>query len=224
LIIFGGQNGFGTVVGNSFSDVWVLTNANTAGGSHTWTQLSTSGTFPKGVYIARAFYDPASNRLTVAGGSRSDIEGAISSAVNVLTNANGTGGTPAWTSLISEGAPGAPAFAGWNVDYNVAANRGILAQQGTSNLYYLNNANGLGGTTSYSLISPSGGGGATSGYGLAFDAPTSRTMAWHLNAGTNTSFVLAPASSSTYGETVTFTAQISPVSPGDGNPTGQVKV
>ncbi len=103
LMIYGGQNGAGTVVGNTFSDVWVLTNANTAGGSHTWTQLATTGTFPTGVYQARAFYDSSNNRLTVAGGARSDT-GTFSSAVNVLTNANGTGGTPAWTNLIAEGA------------------------------------------------------------------------------------------------------------------------
>ncbi|MEQ1762737.1 MAG: MBG domain-containing protein [Pyrinomonadaceae bacterium] len=223
LMIFGGQNGSGSVLGaNSFTDVWVLTNANTAGGSHTWTQLSTTGTFPLGKYQARAFYDSVNNRLTIAGGVRS-TDGGTSSAVNVLTNANGTGGTPAWSNLISEGAPGAPAFAGWNVDYNAAANRGILASAGTSNLYYLNNANGLGGTTSYSLITPSGGGGATPGYGLAFDAPTSRTMAWHLNGATNTSFVLAPASSSTFGDPVTFTATITVNSPGAGTATGFVQ-
>ena len=223
LIIYGGQNGAGTVVGNSFSDVWVLSNANTAGGSHTWTLLVTSGTFPKGVYIARSFYDSFNNRFTVAGGLRSDIEGVASSAVNVLTNANGSGGAPVWTNLIAEGAVGAPAFAGWNVDYNSADNRGIIAQQSTSNLYYLNNANGLGGTTSYSLITPSGGGGATPGYGLAFDAPTARTMAWHLNGSTNTSFVLAPASSSTYGESVTFTANVAVSAPGAGTPSGNVQ-
>jgi hypothetical protein len=222
LMIYGGQNGGGSVVGATFSDVWVLTNANTAGGSHAWTQLATSGTFPLGVYQPRAFYDSANNRLTVAGGARSDT-GAASSAVNVLTNANGTGGSPAWTNLIAEGAAGAPAFAGWHVTQDTAANRGILAQQSSSNLYNLNNANGLGGPTSYTLVSPSGGGGATPGYGLGYDGATARTMAWHLNGSTNTSFVLAPASSSTYGDSVTFTANVSVTAPGAGTPAGNVQ-
>ena len=222
MIIFGGQNGSGVVVGATFSDVWVLTNANGIGGTPVWTSLATSGIFPKGVYQARAFYDSTNNRLTVAGGARSDT-GAASSAVNVLTNANGLGGTPAWTNLIAEGAAGAPAFAGWNVDYNAGVNRGILAVQSTSNLYYLNNANGLGGPTSYTLVSPSGGGGAVPGYGLGFDAPTGRTMAWHQGSGTNRSYYLAPASSSIYGESVTFTANVSVNAPGAGTPSGTVQ-
>ncbi len=223
LIIFGGQNGSGSVIGaNSFTDVWVLTNANVTSGSHAWTQLTTSGTFPVGKYQSRAFYDSVTNRLTIAGGVRNDVAVA-SSAVNVLTNANGTGGTPAWTNLIAEGAAGAPAFAGWSVTQNTAANRGILAQATSSNLYYLNNVNGLGGTTSYTLVSPSGGGGATSQYGLGYDAPTARTMSWHLNGSTNTSFVLAPNSSSTYGNSVTFTATVAAVAPGAGTRTGNVQ-
>jgi len=196
LIIFGGQNGAGTVVGNSFSDVWVLSNANVTSGSHTWTQLSTTGAFPTGVYQARAFYDSTNNRLTVAGGARSDT-GTTSSAVNVLTNANGTGGTPAWTNLIAEGAVGAPAFAGWNVDYDASGNRGILSQPGTTSLYYLNNANGLGGTTSYTLVTPSGGAGALPSYGLALDAPSGRVMTFY-QSGSNLSYVLPPTSSSTF--------------------------
>jgi hypothetical protein len=222
LIIYGGQDGGGAVVGETFSDVWVLSNANIPSGSHTWTQLSTSGAFPTGVYQARAFYDSVNNRLTVAGGARSDT-GTASSAVNVLTNANGLGGTPVWTNLIPEGAPGAPAFAGWNVDYDAASNRGILAQQSTSNLYYLNHANGLGGPTTYSQVTPTGGSGANPGYGLVLDVPTNRVLSWSQFGGGNRSFVLNPASTSTFGETVTFTATVAPVAPGAGAPAGTVQ-
>jgi hypothetical protein len=221
LIIFGGQNGSGTVVGQTFADVWVLNNANVTSGIHTWSQLSTSGTFPKGQYQARAFYDSANNRLTVAGGARSDT-GTASSAVNVLTNANGTGGTPACTNLIAEGAVGAPAFTGWNVDYDPVGNRGILAQQSTANLYYLNNANGLGGPTSYTQVTPAGGAGATPSYGLAFDAQTRRTMTWY-QSGSNLSYYLGLSSSSDFAEPVTFTATVSVVAPGSGTPTGMVQ-
>jgi hypothetical protein len=139
-----------------------------------------------------------------------------------LTNANGIGGTPAWTNLIAENAVGAPAFAGWPADYNVGANRGILAETGTPNLYYLNNANGLGGTTSYTHITPSSGAGVTPTWGLAYDSPSDRTMTWY-QSGSNLSYYLAPASSSIFGQSVTFTANVNVIAPGAGSPTGTIQ-
>ncbi len=48
-------------------------------------------------------------------------------------------------------------------------------------------------------------------------------MAWHLSGVTNTSFVLVPTSSSIYGDSVTFTANITVNSPGAGTPGGNVQ-
>ncbi|HZI62642.1 MAG TPA: Ig-like domain repeat protein, partial [Pyrinomonadaceae bacterium] len=222
LIIFGGQNGSGVVAGQTFADVWVLSNANGSGGTPAWTQLATSGVFPLGQYQARAFYDSNTNRFSVAGGARSDT-GAASSAVNVLTNANGIGGTPTWTNLIADGAPGAPAFAGWAAAYDPSNKRGIFAEQSTSNLYVLSNPNGLGGPTAYKQLTPRNGIGLVPTTGLGIDPTTSRIMTLYQNPA-NESYVLEPdtVDSSSFGDPVTFTAKIDVTAPGAGSPSGSV--
>jgi hypothetical protein len=91
LIVFGGT--FNSMVLN---DVWVLSNANGQGGTPNWTQLSPSGTLPPARTGNSTIYDAASNHLTIFGGqSTSQVFGDVW----VLSNANGQGGTPAWTEL-----------------------------------------------------------------------------------------------------------------------------
>jgi len=89
LIVFGGSP--------EHNDVWVLSNANGQGGTPTWTQLSPSGTLPAARQANSTVYDPTSNRLTIFGGA--DQSNHLFNDVWVLTNANGLGGTPAWTQL-----------------------------------------------------------------------------------------------------------------------------
>lgn len=48
-------------------------------------------------------------------------------------------------------------------------------------------------------------------------------MAWHQGSGVNTSYYFAPASSSTYGDSVTFTATVAVTAPGAGTPSGNVQ-
>ena len=214
LIIFGGQDG-GANPGSTFQDVWVLTNANGLGGTPQWIQLSTAGTFPLGQYGTRSFYDPVTNRLTVVGGA-THIFGAQSTAVNVLLNANGLGGTPTWVNLIADGAPGSIVAFGVPSVYDAANNRALLATGPGSELSVLANVNGLGGTTAYTHIAPRHGSAGISG--MAFDVATGRTTALYQNGSANLSTVLMPATtdSSNFGEPVTFTAKIDPVSPGSG--------
>jgi hypothetical protein len=91
MVVFGG-----TIGGSSSNEVWVLSNANGQGGTPTWTQLSASGTLPPGRNGSSAVYDPTTNRMTIfGGGNATDIFGDVW----VLSNANGLGGTPAWTQL-----------------------------------------------------------------------------------------------------------------------------
>src|SRR5690349_17633852 len=91
-IIFGGFNfnGFST-----YSDVWVLSNANGLGGPPVWTQLQPIGGPPSGITEGAAIYDPVNNRMTAFGGADSSFFN-FTNAVWVLTNANGQGGTPEW--------------------------------------------------------------------------------------------------------------------------------
>ncbi|HET9401300.1 MAG TPA: kelch repeat-containing protein, partial [Candidatus Acidoferrales bacterium] len=91
LIVFGGIGPGGTL----FNDVWVLSNANGQGGTPTWSQLSPSGSLPPARSEGSVIYDAASGRLTVFGGEGPQLL----NDVWVLTNANGSGGTPTWNQL-----------------------------------------------------------------------------------------------------------------------------
>lgn len=106
MIIFGGQD----CSGNDLSDVWVLSNANGQGGTPTWTQLFPAGPGPSGRFYHTAVYDPGTNTMTVFGGnSGSGGSGAIANNdVWVLSDANGTGGTPTWMQLAPDTFLGQP--------------------------------------------------------------------------------------------------------------------
>ncbi|MBI4421209.1 MAG: fibronectin type III domain-containing protein, partial [Gemmatimonadetes bacterium] len=159
LIVFGGQDGGGSG-GSTYAEVWVLSNANGLGGDPVWSQLTTSGTFPAGQYGPSAVYDATNNRMTVFGGGAQGT-GVSTNAVAVLSNANGTGGTPTWTTLVSEGAVGSPAPRSFHsAGYDGAANRMIIFGAGTAdglNPWVLTHANGLGGTATWAQLNPTGG-------------------------------------------------------------------
>lgn len=100
MIVFGGGTSSGFV-----NDVWVLANANGLGGAPTWMQLAPTGPLPSVTSSHSAIYDPVANTMTVFGGS---TNAGFTDKVWLLTNANGMGGTPAWTQLQpTGGSPGA---------------------------------------------------------------------------------------------------------------------
>ena len=152
MTIFGGANCFSTF----FNDVWVLTNANGLSGAPAWTQLAPSGTPPSPTGYHSAVYDPGSNRMIVFGGVSA---GTVSNRVWVLTNANGLGGTSAWIQFAPTG-PSIPPRANHGAVYDVALNRMIVFGGGSSSdfqdTWVLSNANGVGGTPSWTQLSPSG--------------------------------------------------------------------
>ena len=76
--------------------VWVLTNANGLGGAATWIQLTPTGSAPTNNGSDTVVYDSVSNQLIVYGGCQSNC-GAPLADVFVLSNANGLGGSPAWS-------------------------------------------------------------------------------------------------------------------------------
>lgn len=84
-----------TVTGSS-TEVWVLTNANGMGGTPAWIQLLPSGAPPFSNGLDAVVYDTVTNRLIVYGGCFANCSPALSN-VWVLTNANGLGGSPAWS-------------------------------------------------------------------------------------------------------------------------------
>jgi hypothetical protein len=170
LIVNGGDeslNGGGGCPCNIYNDTWVLTNANGTGSQPpAWSQLSPTGTIPT-LDTAAFAYDPAQNKLFVFGGydkgaNTNGLGGATpSTATWVLSNANGLGGTPAWTQLATIGAPQDSIAA--TAGYDSATQRffifgGAMAPaeaQVTNSVYVLTNATGNG-TSVWQPINVSG--------------------------------------------------------------------
>ncbi len=155
LMIFGGFDG-----SNNLFDTWVLSNADGTTGTPTWTQLATVGGPPSTPHYPSAAYDPGSNRLMVFGG---EVFGApvVSNQVWILTNANGTGGTPQWQLLNTVGTPPSPRLGHTGV-YDATVNEMLIFggddQNGNvfNDTWVLSNANGLGGTSVWTQLSPTG--------------------------------------------------------------------
>jgi len=178
LIVFGGDDGAGTPVANA--EVWVLSNADGTGGTPTWTQLSPTGSPPSARTGHAAVYDAANNQMIVFGGDDAPPCGPGLADVWVLTNANGTGGTPAWSPLAPTGTPPS-ARTHALATYDAATNRmtvvGGLAPCGASNddVWVLADANGIG-SPAWSQASP--GGSPPSPWSLqsgVYDPATNRT-------------------------------------------------
>ncbi|TMI89474.1 MAG: hypothetical protein E6H00_09735 [Bacillati bacterium ANGP1] len=168
MIAFGGATqDFGNF--GVYNDTWVLTHADGTGGTSAWIQLLPPGAAPAARFGAGGVYDSASNRLIIFGGATFDYTGTCAPTDNtgfvndvwILTNANGLGGTPAWTQVTPAGTPPAPRRSG-AVVYDSANNRLILfggnEACGISNdVWVLTNANGLGADTpTWTQLTPSG--------------------------------------------------------------------
>ncbi len=163
MIVFGGDANAECVYAppNNFNDVWILTNADGTGGAPEWIRLSPTGPAPTPRTYHAAVYDETSNRLIVFGGNPGP--GSCSIGMNdawVLTNANGLGGTPAWTRLAPTGTlpPGRDAH---SAVYDAGSNRMIVfgGQRpcGTfSDVWMLAGANGAAGTPAWTQLTPAG--------------------------------------------------------------------
>jgi hypothetical protein len=174
LIVFGGTGNSGVPM----SDVWVLTNANGMGGTPAWAQLSPSGSLARTSHGAT--YDSLTNRMIVAFGDNSSAVGVNDTWI--LTNANGTGGPPAWSQLSVSGTlPTARQRITGALDYNSATNQ-LVVFAGANN-----SGGALNDTWVLSDANGTSGGGQTSTVTLG-SAPN-------------------PA---TFGHTVTLTATVSP--------------
>jgi uncharacterized repeat protein (TIGR01451 family) len=153
MIVFGGNNCV-PIGGTYYNDVWVLSNANGLGGTPVWTQLPVSGG-PSARQGASVAYDPRSNRLIVFGGFGQQVP---YNDVWVLSNANGSGEGPFWTQLSPAGAAVPPRdFA--SAAYDATSNRmtifgGLNVGQLLGDTWTLSFANGLGGTPSWTQLSP----------------------------------------------------------------------
>jgi galactose oxidase-like protein len=132
-----------------------------------WTQLSPSGlTFPLLRFGSTTVYDPISNRIILFSGG-SDDGAAGNPRLNdvwILTNANGLGGAGTWSNLIPNGAPGSPPVRfNQSAVYDSANNRMIIfggCEGGclpvVNDVWVLSNANGVGGSPTWTQLSPTG--------------------------------------------------------------------
>ncbi|HXJ97113.1 MAG TPA: hypothetical protein VMT20_30105 [Terriglobia bacterium] len=97
LILFGGDEG----AQNYWKDVWTLSNANGAGsGKSTWTELNPIGPGPAGRSGHWAVYNATTGTMYIGDGN--STSGMLSDTWQ-LTGANGLGGAPVWTQLITTG-------------------------------------------------------------------------------------------------------------------------
>ncbi len=197
--------------GGTWSDPWILTdhvwllkNANGAGGPLTWERLYPAGTPPpmagEGQYRFvedHALFDPNTNRAIFL--LRQESQGETILGVWVLTNANGLNGTPEWIELHPTGAPPLlqiPADATYDPD----TNRLILLGgfQGLGHVSVLTHANGLGGQPEWILLSTTNGPeppqrfGWPGFFGVVFDRASDRliTVGWDPEGGRDQVWVL----------------------------------
>jgi len=175
MIVFGGLS----TGPNNFNDVWALTNANGVG-TPTWAQVTPSGNPPAPRVRHTAAYDAGTDRMIVFGGGL----GRSSPCVNdvwVLANASSVGGTPTWIQLHPTGAAPAPRLGHASI-YDPASNRLVVFGGNDcfsgffNDVWFVTNANGLGGTPSWTQLSPSGTAPPARNYPGAVYAATSNRM------------------------------------------------
>ena len=189
MIAFAGGLAF---FGTDQNDTRVLSSANGLTSPSTWSTLLTAGGSPGARETHTATYDQANNRMIVFGGTHL-ITTCCPYVINdyndvwVLSNANGLGGTPIWTQLLPSGGILTPRSTHSAV-YDSINNRTIIfgglqwnqtAQSYTvlSDLWQLSNANGLGGTPTWTQFSPTGTApGPRQGHTAAFDSTNQRMI------------------------------------------------
>jgi galactose oxidase-like protein len=189
MIAFAGGLAF---FGTNQNDTRVLSSANGLTSPSTWSTLLTAGGPPGAREAHTATYDQANNRMTVFGGTHL-ITTCCPYVINdyndvwVLSNANGFGGTPTWTQLLPPGDILTPRSTHSAV-YDSINNRTIIfgglqwnqtaqSYKVLSDLWQLSNANGLGGTPTWTQLSPTGTApGPTYSHTAAFDTTNQRMI------------------------------------------------
>jgi hypothetical protein len=189
MIMFGGHTNYNPF----FNDVWVLSNADGTGGTPVWTQLVPTGTPPSARSWSSAVYDSVGNLMIVYGGFDGS---AATNDVWVLSHANGSGGTPAWTQLSTATSP--PARYAHTAVYDAANNR--MTVFGAYNfgselndVWVLSNANGVG-TPAWTQLSPTGTPPSARGFLTAtYDPATNRMVVFGGYFTNNETWVLSAA-------------------------------
>jgi hypothetical protein len=174
MTVFGGGLG---LPGPCANDVWILTGANGRSAVPNWISVTPSGPLPGARIYSGGAYDPNSNSLIVFGGNNCST--GYFNDVWVLSNANGEAGSPAWTKLVTTGTPPAAresASAIYDSTNNVLTiYAGDAGGSPFGDAWTLSNANGNGGTPTWTQLSPTGTAPmARTGHTATYDKTTNR--------------------------------------------------
>ena len=183
MITFGGGLAF---YGTDQNDTAVLTNANGAMSPSSWNTLATLGGPPDNREEAGANYDEIRNRMILFAGNRLNSNFTVTEFNDVwtLSNANGMSGLPNWTLLSPTGTPPHTRLRHSQV-YDSNNNRMIVFGGLTEvpccsvfgDLWQLSNANGLGGPSAWTQLTPTGTlPGPTYGHRVAYDITHQRMI------------------------------------------------
>jgi hypothetical protein len=189
MIMFGG----GSSSTSCLNDLWLLDDANSSDGTPSWVQEIASGTAPPARLGFVAQYDTTSNSLVIFGGN--NCAGTYLNDVWVLNNANGEVGTPTWTELTPSGtAPSAREYASSIFDSTnnvLTIYAGDQGSTGLADVWSLSNANGTGGTPTWTHITPTGTAPvARTGQSSVYDSTNNRLIMYGgINAITGTDFL-----------------------------------
>ena len=125
-----------------------------------WVQVQPAGGPPPGRMNNTAVFDPGSGRMIIFGGFTQANSTSGTNDVWVLTGANRKGGQRTWIQLLPNGSSGPPALAAASAVYDPGTNKMIVfgGQYGISQsqVWILENANGLGGIPAWHSVLASG--------------------------------------------------------------------
>ncbi|MGH9463769.1 MAG: Kelch repeat-containing protein, partial [Vicinamibacteria bacterium] len=102
FIVFGGRQATDQVL----NDTWVLSGANGLDGTPHWTELAGASPAPR--WGHSGIYDEGARRFVVFGGTSAGLDDDLNFVANdlwMLTNADGTAGSPEWIQLAPENGP-----------------------------------------------------------------------------------------------------------------------
>jgi RHS repeat-associated protein len=148
MAIFFGSDPAGT---RTWSDVWVLQNANDITNQPTWQIVSQSGDVPSGRGHFATGYDPASHRVTIFGGCCGYSNATFVGVLDLLTP------SVIWTGLSPGGTtppPGDVSTFGYDSGSNSLIVLDIVPGDGTNGTWLLSDANATGGVPAWSNIIP----------------------------------------------------------------------
>jgi hypothetical protein len=169
LMVYGGATGTSTCV----SDYHVLQQANNQGGVLTWVAVTPSGTPPAARLRQASAYDPGTNALIIFGGN--NCKTTYFNDVWILTNANDLTALPAWKPRTITGAKPTVRQSSSAV-YDPTTNALIVygGDKGglpSGDIWLLSHANGTGGNSVWTQLTPSNiGPVARSGHTAIYDS------------------------------------------------------